>query len=199
MATTFDTEREAEAVAAELNAAAGRDVRYHVERYREKWAIARQSRHITGLGTGSLPIRQNPHCRQKSLQRKLRSSAITAHRRQHRQAAGAVRAPAVTFPQCDTFATRFDFSTTPLIALRAAKTRPLSAVLGAKLSARGDKGSGHCGEPQCALSVFALVAKAYSPLAIPRAALATRASADPSPPGPLILSMVSPQVLRVLG
>ena len=29
------------------------------------------------------------------------------------------------------------FSTTPLIALRAAKTRPLSAVLGAKLSARG--------------------------------------------------------------
>ncbi len=44
MATTFDTEREAEAVAAELNAAAGRDVRYHVERYREKWAIARQSK-----------------------------------------------------------------------------------------------------------------------------------------------------------
>ena len=30
-------------MAAELNAAAGRDVRYHVERYREKWAIARQS------------------------------------------------------------------------------------------------------------------------------------------------------------
>jgi hypothetical protein len=44
MATTFDTEPEAQAVAAELNAA-GRDlhVRYHAERYREKWAIARQS------------------------------------------------------------------------------------------------------------------------------------------------------------
>jgi hypothetical protein len=45
MATTFDNEPEAQAVAAELNAAAGREphVRYHVERYREKWAIARQS------------------------------------------------------------------------------------------------------------------------------------------------------------
>jgi hypothetical protein len=45
VATTFDTESEAQAVAAELNAAAGRErqVRYHVERYREKWAIARQS------------------------------------------------------------------------------------------------------------------------------------------------------------
>jgi hypothetical protein len=45
MATTFDTEAEAQAVAAKLNAAAGREphVRYHVERYREKWAIARQS------------------------------------------------------------------------------------------------------------------------------------------------------------
>ena len=43
MATTFDTASEAQAVAAELNAAARRDVRYHVERYREKWAIARQS------------------------------------------------------------------------------------------------------------------------------------------------------------
>ena len=45
MATTFDTEPEAQAVAAELNAVAGREphVRYHVERYREKWAIARQS------------------------------------------------------------------------------------------------------------------------------------------------------------
>ena len=44
MATTFDTEPEAQAVAAELNAAAGRErhVRYQVERYREKWAIARQ-------------------------------------------------------------------------------------------------------------------------------------------------------------
>ena len=39
-----DTEREAEAVAAELNAAAGRDVRYHVERCCENWAIARQSK-----------------------------------------------------------------------------------------------------------------------------------------------------------
>jgi hypothetical protein len=44
MATTFDTESEAQAVAAELNAVAGRDVRYQVERYREKWAIARQSK-----------------------------------------------------------------------------------------------------------------------------------------------------------
>src|SRR5438552_15895621 len=44
MATMFDTEREAQAVAAELNAAGGRDVRYHVERYRKKWAIARQSK-----------------------------------------------------------------------------------------------------------------------------------------------------------
>jgi hypothetical protein len=40
--TTFGTESEAQAVAAELNAAAERDVRYHAERYREKWAIARQ-------------------------------------------------------------------------------------------------------------------------------------------------------------
>jgi hypothetical protein len=44
MATTFDAESEAQAVAAELNAAAGRDVRYHVERYCEKWAIARQGK-----------------------------------------------------------------------------------------------------------------------------------------------------------
>src|ERR1700722_13957930 len=43
MTTTFDAESEAQAVAAELNAAAGRDVRYQVERYREKWGIARQS------------------------------------------------------------------------------------------------------------------------------------------------------------
>jgi hypothetical protein len=45
MATTFDTEHEARAVAAELNAAAEREqrVRFQVERYREKWAIARQS------------------------------------------------------------------------------------------------------------------------------------------------------------
>ena len=45
MATTFETEPEAQAVATQLNAAAGRDrqVRYQVERYREKWAIARQS------------------------------------------------------------------------------------------------------------------------------------------------------------
>ena len=42
MATTFDTEREAQAVAAELNAAAERDVQYRAERYCEKWAIARQ-------------------------------------------------------------------------------------------------------------------------------------------------------------
>ena len=45
MATTFDTEHEARAVATELNAAAGREqrIRFQVERYREKWAIARQS------------------------------------------------------------------------------------------------------------------------------------------------------------
>jgi hypothetical protein len=44
MATTFDTESEAQAVAAELNAAAGRDVRYHAERYSQKWTIARQTK-----------------------------------------------------------------------------------------------------------------------------------------------------------
>jgi hypothetical protein len=44
MATTFDTESEAQAVSAELNAAAERDVRYQVERYGKKWAIARQSK-----------------------------------------------------------------------------------------------------------------------------------------------------------
>jgi hypothetical protein len=46
MATTFDTEGEAQAIAAKLNAAVGREerVRYQVERYREKWAIARQSK-----------------------------------------------------------------------------------------------------------------------------------------------------------
>jgi hypothetical protein len=44
MATTFDTEGEAQALAAELNASAGGDIRYQVERYREKWAIARQSK-----------------------------------------------------------------------------------------------------------------------------------------------------------
>jgi AbiV family abortive infection protein len=45
MVTTFDTNPEAQTVAAELNDAVGRErhVRYHVERYREKWAIARQS------------------------------------------------------------------------------------------------------------------------------------------------------------
>jgi hypothetical protein len=42
MLTTFDTESEAQAVAAELSTAAERDVRYRAERYREKWAIARQ-------------------------------------------------------------------------------------------------------------------------------------------------------------
>ena len=44
MATTFSTESEAQAVAAELNAAAERDVRYRAERYCENWAIARQSK-----------------------------------------------------------------------------------------------------------------------------------------------------------
>jgi hypothetical protein len=44
MATTFETEGEAQALAAELSAAAGRDVRYVAERYGEKWAIARQSK-----------------------------------------------------------------------------------------------------------------------------------------------------------
>jgi hypothetical protein len=45
MATTFDTEAEAQAVTAELNGAAGRrpHVRYVTERHREKWAVARQS------------------------------------------------------------------------------------------------------------------------------------------------------------
>jgi hypothetical protein len=45
MATTFDTEPEAQSVAAKLNAAARQEphVRYHVQRYREKWAIARES------------------------------------------------------------------------------------------------------------------------------------------------------------
>jgi hypothetical protein len=42
MSTTFDTESEAQAAAAELNNAAERDVRYRAQRYREKWAIARQ-------------------------------------------------------------------------------------------------------------------------------------------------------------
>jgi hypothetical protein len=42
-ATTFDTESEAQAAAARLNAAALQDVRYNVGRYREKWAIERQS------------------------------------------------------------------------------------------------------------------------------------------------------------
>lgn len=41
-APMFDIESEAQGVAASLNAAAGRDVRYQVERYREKWAIALQ-------------------------------------------------------------------------------------------------------------------------------------------------------------
>ena len=45
MATIFDTESDARVVAAELNGAAGREshVRYDVERYCEKWAIARRS------------------------------------------------------------------------------------------------------------------------------------------------------------
>ena len=78
MATTFDTEREAEAVAAELNAAAGRDVRYHVERYREKWAIARQSKRTYWAWDGFPTDPPKPSLPPKSLQRKLRSSAITA-------------------------------------------------------------------------------------------------------------------------
>ena len=44
MTITFDIASEAQALAAELNADAGRDVRYQVERYGEKWSIARQSR-----------------------------------------------------------------------------------------------------------------------------------------------------------
>ena len=45
MATTFDTEAEARAMAAELNGAAVRkpDVRYVVERHGKKWMIARQT------------------------------------------------------------------------------------------------------------------------------------------------------------
>jgi hypothetical protein len=42
MPTTFDTESEAQAAAVELSTAAERDVRYRAQRYREKWAIARQ-------------------------------------------------------------------------------------------------------------------------------------------------------------
>lgn len=42
MATTFDVESEAQVLAAELNDAADRDVRYQAERYRGKWAIARR-------------------------------------------------------------------------------------------------------------------------------------------------------------
>jgi hypothetical protein len=44
MATTFDTESEAQATAAKLNAAGTRDIRYQVGRYGEKWAIERQSK-----------------------------------------------------------------------------------------------------------------------------------------------------------
>ena len=46
MATTFDNEHEARTMAAELNGAAGRDhhIRSIVERYRGKWAVARQSK-----------------------------------------------------------------------------------------------------------------------------------------------------------
>jgi hypothetical protein len=45
VATIFETEHEARAVAAELNGAAGQKshVRYDVEQYREKWGIARRS------------------------------------------------------------------------------------------------------------------------------------------------------------
>ena len=42
MAATFDVESEAQVLAAELNDAADRDVRYPAERYRGKWAIARR-------------------------------------------------------------------------------------------------------------------------------------------------------------
>jgi hypothetical protein len=44
MATIFDTESEAQALASQLNAAAGRDVRYVAQRYRQQWAIARQKK-----------------------------------------------------------------------------------------------------------------------------------------------------------
>ena len=62
MATTFDTEREAQAAAAELNAAAGREphVRYQVERYREKWAIARQSKRTYWGWEEFLTLRPKP-------------------------------------------------------------------------------------------------------------------------------------------
>jgi hypothetical protein len=43
MATTFDTESEAQAAADRLNITATRDVRYKLGRYREKWAVERQS------------------------------------------------------------------------------------------------------------------------------------------------------------
>jgi hypothetical protein len=50
MATTFDTESEAQATAAKLNAAGTRDIRYQVGRYGEKWEIAPEQTHILGLG-----------------------------------------------------------------------------------------------------------------------------------------------------
>jgi hypothetical protein len=52
MATTFDTEPEAQSVAVKLNAAARREphVRYHVERPRQVGDSPPERAHILGLG-----------------------------------------------------------------------------------------------------------------------------------------------------
>ena len=59
MATTFDSESEAQALASQLNAAAGRDVRYVAQRYRQQWAIARQSKR-TYWGWDAFPSHSVP-------------------------------------------------------------------------------------------------------------------------------------------
>jgi hypothetical protein len=53
-------------------------------------------------------------------------------------------------------------------------------------------------KPQCAVSVHRTCGQGTkSPLAIPRVALAMRASADAHPPGPLDPLVISLQILRV--
>jgi hypothetical protein len=52
-------------------------------------------------------------------------------------------------------------------------------------------GSAHCGGPQCALCITNDSWPRHPQLAIPRAAMATRAPAVPSPPGPLALTKFS--------
>ncbi len=60
MTITFDIESEAQALAAELNADAGQDVRYKVEQYREKWSIVRQSKRTYWAWEEFLTSRPNP-------------------------------------------------------------------------------------------------------------------------------------------